>query len=179
MLILASASPRRADLLREAGIEIDIQPADVNEDVEPGEAPEVDVRRVAEAKGRAISRRMSGRFVLAADTAVVVEGQILGKPASDEDAARMLRLLSGRSHLVISGVCVMKDGEPAVPTEVETSVVEFADLSPARDRRGRLERGINGQGRGLWHSRPRIPLRDSYRRVVYKRCRASTASLTK
>ena len=85
----------------------------------------------AEAKARAISRRMPGRFVLAADTTVVVEGQILGKPASDEDAARMLRLLSGRSHLVISGVCVMKDGQPAVPTEVETSVVEFADLSPA------------------------------------------------
>ena len=131
MLILASASPRRADLLREAGIEVDIQPADVNEDVEPGEAPEAYVRRVAEAKGRAISGRMPGRFVLAADTAVVVEGQILGKPASAEDAALMLRLLSGHSHVVISGVCVMKDGEPAVPTEVETSVVEFADLSPA------------------------------------------------
>ena len=131
MLILASASPRRADLLRESGIEVDIQPADVNEDVEPGEAPEAYVRRLAEAKGRAISGRMPGRFVLAADTAVVVEGQILGKPANDEDAARMLRLLSGRSHLVISGVCVMKDGDPAVPTGVETSVVEFADLSPA------------------------------------------------
>ena len=131
MLILASASPRRAVLLRAAGIEVDIQPADVNEDVEPGEAPEVYVRRVAEAKGRAISRRMPGRLVLAADTAVVVEGQILGKPANDDDAARMLRLLSGRSHLVISGVCVMKDGDPAVPTGVETSVVEFADLSPA------------------------------------------------
>ena len=87
---------------------------------------------MAEAKGRAISRRMPGRFVLAADTAVVVEGQILGKPASDEDAERMLRLLSGRSHLVISGVCLMKDGEPVVQTEVETSVVEFAGLSPAQ-----------------------------------------------
>jgi septum formation protein len=131
VLILASASPRRADLLREAGIEVEIQPAAVNEDVEPGEAPEVYVCRVAEAKARAISRRMPGRFVLAADTAVVVEGQIVGKPASDEDAARMLRSLSGRSHLVISGVCLMKDGEAAVQTEVETSVVEFADLSPA------------------------------------------------
>jgi septum formation protein len=131
VLILASTSPRRADLLREAGIEVEIQPADVNEDVEPGEAPEVYVHRVAEAKARAISRRMPGRFVLAADTAVVVEGQILGKPANDEDAARMLRSLSGRSHLVISGVCLMKDGEAAVQTEVETSVVEFANLSPA------------------------------------------------
>ena len=111
-LILASASPRRADLLREAGIDVEIQPADVDEDVEPGEAPEAYVRRVAEAKGRAISERAPGRFVLAADTAVVVDGEILGKPASPEDAARMLRMLSGRSHQVISGVCLMKDGEP-------------------------------------------------------------------
>jgi len=130
-LILASASPRRADLLREAGIAIEIQPSDVNEDVEPGEAAETYVRRVADAKGQAISQRMPGRFVLAADTAVVVDGQVLGKPTSDEDAARMLRRLSGRSHLVISGVSLMKDGSAAVPTEVETTVVEFADLSPA------------------------------------------------
>lgn len=131
MLILASASPRRADLLREAGIDVEVQPADVNEDVEPGEVPEAYVRRVADAKGRAVSQRMPGRFVLAADTAVVVEGTILGKPAGEEDAARMLRLLSGRSHLVISAVCLMKDGAPAVRTEVEATVVEFADLSPA------------------------------------------------
>ena len=131
LLILASASPRRADLLREAGIDVEIRPADVNEDVGPGEGPQAYVRRVADAKGRAISQRVPGRFVLAADTAVVVDGQILGKPSSDEDAARMLRLLSGRSHLVISGVCLMKDGAPAVQTEVETTVVEFGDLSPA------------------------------------------------
>ena len=131
LLILASASPRRADLLREAGIDVEIQPAHVNEDVEPGEAPEAYVRRVADAKGHAISQRMPGRFVLAADTAVVVEGQILGKPSNSEDAARMLRRLSGRSHLVISGVCLIKNGSPAVKTEVETTVVEFADLSPA------------------------------------------------
>ena len=131
MLILASASPRRADLLREARIDVEIQPADVNEDVEPGEGPEAYVRRVADAKGRAVSRRMPGRFVLAADTAVVVDGEILGKPSNREDAARMLRLLSGRSHLVISGVSLMRDGEPAVQTEVETTVVEFAEISPA------------------------------------------------
>jgi septum formation protein len=131
VLILASALPRRADLLREAGIDAVIQPADVNEDVKPGEGPEAYVRRVADAKGRAISVRAPGRFVLAADTAVVVDGQILGKPSSDDDAARMLRLLSGRSHLVISGVCLMKNGAPAVQTEVETTAVEFAELSSA------------------------------------------------
>jgi septum formation protein len=132
VLILASASPRRAALLREAGIAVEIQPADVNEDVEPGEGPETYVRRVAEAKGRSISGRMPGRFVLAADTAVVVDRQILGKPSDSGDAARMLRLLSGREHLVISGVCLMKDGHPAVETEVATTVVEFASLSPTQ-----------------------------------------------
>jgi septum formation protein len=130
-LILASASPRRADLLREAGIDVEVRPANVDEDVESGEAPEVYVRRVAEAKARAISARSPGRHVLAADTAVVVEGQILGKPSDADDAARMLRMLSGRSHLVISGVCLMKDGQPLADTEVAVTVVEFAELSSA------------------------------------------------
>jgi septum formation protein len=130
-LILASASPRRADLLREAGIDVEVQPADVNEDVEPGEAPEDYVRRVAEAKGREVSQASPGRYVLAADTAVVVEGQILGKPSSPDDSTWMLQMLSGRTHLVISGVCLMKDGRPVVGTEVEVTAVEFAELSPA------------------------------------------------
>jgi septum formation protein len=130
-LILASASPRRADLLREAGIDVEIQPADVDEDVIPHELPEAYVRRVAEAKGRAISSRAPGRFVLAADTAVVVDREILGKPSRPEDAARMLRLLSGRAHRVISGVCLLRDCLPAVETVVEVSMVEFAALSPA------------------------------------------------
>ena len=130
-LILASASPRRADLLREAGIDVEIQPANVDEDVAPDEPPETYVRRVAEAKARAISERAPGRFVLAADTAVVVDGEILGKPSGPEDAARMLRMLSGRMHQVISGVCLFRDGVPAVETVVEVSMVEFAVLSPA------------------------------------------------
>jgi septum formation protein len=130
-LILASASPRRAALLREAGVDADVQSADVNEDVEPGEVPEEYVRRVAEAKGRAISERAPGRHVLAADTAVVVEGVILGKPADADDASRMLRLLSGRAHVVISGVCLMKDGQRVVATEIAVTAVEFAELSPA------------------------------------------------
>ena len=130
-LILASASPRRADLLRDAGIDVDIQPADVNEDVEAGEAPEVYVRRVAEAKGRAVSHRAPGRYVLAADTAVVVAGHILGKPTDAADALRMVQLLSGRAHLVISAVCLVKDGQPVMDTEVDATVVEFAELSPA------------------------------------------------
>ena len=130
-LILASASPRRADLLREAGIDVEIQPANVDEDVAPHERPEVYVRRIAEAKARAISGRAPGRLVLAADTAVVVGGEILGKPTGPEDAARMLRTLSGRAHQVVSGVCLLKDDERVVDTAVEVTTVEFAVLSAA------------------------------------------------
>ena len=129
-LILASASPRRADLLREAGIRVEIQSPNVNEAIADGEPPEVYVRRIAESKGRAVSERVPGRHVLAADTAVVVDGEILGKPTGSGDAARMLALLSGRSHLVITGVCLMQDGRHAVEPEVEVTAVEFAILSP-------------------------------------------------
>ena len=129
-LILASASPRRADLLREAGIDVEVRPANVNEDVAPGETAEDYVRRVAQEKALAISQTSPGRHVLAADTAVVVEGQILGKPSNAEESARMLSALSGRSHLVISGVCLMKDGQTVVDTETAVTVVEFAELSP-------------------------------------------------
>jgi septum formation protein len=131
LLILASASPRRADLLREAGIDVHVLPANVDEDVRTGEPPDIYVRRVAESKGLAISERAAGQYVLAADTAVVVDGEILGKPSGPDDAARMLRMLSGRTHLVISGVCLMKDGRTVVETEVSVTAVEFAVLSPA------------------------------------------------
>lgn len=117
--------------MREAGIDVEVQAANVDENVLTGEAPEVYVRRVAEAKGRAISEQNPGRHVLAADTAVVVDGHILGKPADAEDAARMLRMLSGRSHRVISGVALVKDGRPVVDAEVEVTAVEFARLSQA------------------------------------------------
>ena len=128
-LILASASPRRAELLREAGIDVEILPANVDEGVVAGESPRAYVQRVAEAKGRVISERLPSRIVLSADTSVVVDDQILGKPLDREDAARMLCLLSGRTHEVVSAVCLMRNGMPAVETEVEVTVVEFAPLS--------------------------------------------------
>ena len=130
-LILASASPRRADLLREAGIDVEIQPANVDEGVAADESPETYVRRIAEAKARPVSARAAGRLVLAADTAVVVDEEILGKPTGPDDAARMLRMLSCRVHQVISGVCLFRDCMPVVDTVVEVSMVEFATLSPA------------------------------------------------
>ena len=122
-LILASASPRRAELLRLAGFTFDVLVADVDETVHPGESPEASVRRVAERKAEAVRPRAGKRPVLAADTAVVVDDLILGKPADAADATRMLRLLSGRTHVVMTGVCV--DGV----SEVESTEVEFSRLT--------------------------------------------------
>ena len=107
-LLLASASPRRAELLRAAGYEFDILPADVDESIQPGESPDTYVRRVAEAKAVAVASKAQGRIVLAADTVVVVDGRILGKPVDDADAARMLRLLSGRRHEVKTAVATLQ-----------------------------------------------------------------------
>lgn len=101
-LFLASASPRRADLLRAAGFVFDVLPADVDESVRPDESPRVYARRVAMAKAEAVLPHAAGRVVLAADTVVIVDGQILGKPADAGDARRMLRLLSGRMHHVLT-----------------------------------------------------------------------------
>jgi septum formation protein len=122
-LILASASPRRAELLAAAGIDFDVIPADVDETVHAGETPEGYARRVSEAKARAVLARSHGRPVLAADTVVVVDGHILGKPADDADARRMLRLLSGRVHDVLTAVTLDE------ATETETTAVELVPLS--------------------------------------------------
>jgi septum formation protein len=129
-LVLASASPRRAELLRAAGIPFEVQPAHVDESVHENETPVAYVRRVAEDKARAVHQQYPARVVLAADTTVVVDHQILGKPEDDADARRMLRLLSGRAHQVITGVTVAGPGHAGLETRVETTTVEFAPLSP-------------------------------------------------
>jgi septum formation protein len=134
-LILASASPRRADLLRAAAIPFDIQPAEIDETRRPGEQPEAYVRRVAEAKVAAVGGRFPARIVLAADTAVVVGSDVLGKPVDGADAARMLGLLSGRIHEVMTAVCLLTPAGPAVErrlrTEVDSTRVTFARLTKA------------------------------------------------
>src|SRR5689334_13496359 len=96
-LILASASPRRAELLTSAGYEFSVEIADVDESVLPGESPDLYVLRVARQKGRQVAerRRKSGGVVVAADTTVVAGGEILGKPENDSDAVRMLQMLGG------------------------------------------------------------------------------------
>jgi septum formation protein len=110
MLILASASPRRQELLRNAGISFAVQPAGVPEAPLENESARNCAERLARAKARAVFRRHQDAVVLGADTVVVVDGQILGKPGSADDATGMLRLLSGRTHEVITGVCLSGPG---------------------------------------------------------------------
>jgi septum formation protein len=109
-LILASASPRRAELLTTAGFEFEISAADVDETPMPQEEPTSYALRVARDKAQAVARKGwdAGATILAADTVVVIDGEILGKPRDTEDARRMLRLLSGRVHDVHTGVVVRR-----------------------------------------------------------------------
>ena len=106
-LVLASASPRRAELLRNAGIAFRVEVPNLEEARQPGEAPDTYARRLARDKARVVASRCPGELVLAADTIVVAGDALLEKPSDPADAARMLRLLSGRSHLVTTGVCLL------------------------------------------------------------------------
>jgi septum formation protein len=136
-LVLASASPRRADLLRAAGFTFTVQAADVDETQLPGESPEAYVRRLALAKAGAVARRGEWKPVLGADTTVVIDGETLGKPEDAADARRMLCRLSGRSHQVLTGVALVDPSRqsggagPSSLTDVVTTVVTFATLEPA------------------------------------------------
>jgi septum formation protein len=126
-LILASQSPRRRELLAQLGLELEVRPANADESVLPGEAARDYVVRVAREKARATP----GDVVLAADTAVVLAGAVLGKPTDAQDAFRMLRALSGTRHEVLTAVCVRRNaGALGVELEVVVSTtVTFARLS--------------------------------------------------
>lgn len=132
-LILASASPRRAELLTAAGIPFDVLAADVDESVRSGEAPEAYVERLAREKAAAVAGQAPGRPVLGADTAVLAGSTVLGKPSDTADARRMLHLLSGTRHQVLTGVCLFRGTAARQPdtTEVRAAVtiVEFAPLT--------------------------------------------------
>jgi septum formation protein len=132
MLILASASPRRHEILLAAGIPHIIQTTPIDEAVLPGEPPSQYVRRLAEAKARAIVPPPDAReasVILAADTTVAVDNQIFGKPESPEDASRMLRALSGRDHYVYTGICLLS-GQKCV-NDVASTRVSFLELNDA------------------------------------------------
>ena len=125
-LVLASQSPRRREILERAGIEVQVCVAGVDESMVAGESPEEHVRRLARAKAEAVPVPEGG-IVLGADTAVVAGGEILGKPADPDDAARMLRLLSGRWHEVVTGICLRAAGGLVV--DAQTTRVRFAPLT--------------------------------------------------
>jgi septum formation protein len=131
MLILASASPRRRELLAQAGFTFEVRPAHVNEDPKPGEDSIAYVTRLAREKAQAVfdAAADAGAVVLGADTTVEVDGQILAKPESAADAERMLRLLSGRTHRVMTGVAVVTKHRAEVAAEV--TGVRFVTLSDA------------------------------------------------
>src|ERR1700687_1689764 len=127
MLVLASASPRRQELLRSAAIPFEVQPAHIPEDPLPGEAAKDCAERLAREKALAVARQRPHDFVLGADTVVAVDGQLLGKPSDAADAARMLHLLSGREHRVITGVCLVVNGQSSVASE--TTLVTMSEIA--------------------------------------------------
>jgi septum formation protein len=134
-LILASSSPRRAEVLRNAGIEFELCPAPVDESREPRELPGEYVRRLALAKARAAAEVLGNErkniFIVGADTIVLVGDEILGKPESADDARRMLRRLSGKVHEVHTGLAVLSRASGTARVLEEISLVHFAPLTEA------------------------------------------------
>ena len=129
-LILASASPRRAQVLRDAGIEFEARLAQVEETRRPNEAPEAMVQRLAEEKAVAGAAGVAGAaLVIGADTAVVCESAVLGKPASPAEAQSMLHLLAGRTHRVVTGLAVLRLPDRGLRVELETTRVAFAPMT--------------------------------------------------
>ncbi len=132
MIILASGSARRRELLERLGIAHEVVPAHVDERAEPGELPESMAVRLAIEKAKAVARSRAKEVVLAADTVVVVDGEILGKPVSASDAESMLEKLSGRDHRVITAVAVVRGDD--VKARYEVTRVWFRSLSAAMIR---------------------------------------------
>ena len=135
-IVLASASPRRQELLKNAGVEFVVKPANIPEVRQKNEAPQTFAERMAREKARAVWTMSKGECILGADTVVIVGATgvspvhpelILGKPVDEQDAARMLRLLSGRKHDVITGVCLI--GSDFEDVRSETTAVHFSALS--------------------------------------------------
>jgi septum formation protein len=169
MLVLASASPRRRELLARVGIVFTVDPADTDETPAPGEPAGAYVARVAADKARVVAERHPGAAVLAADTIVVVDGDVLGKAADEAEARAMLERLSGRSHVVTTAVHLYAGAGAARGFAVDTEV-EFRPLA-ARDLDGYVASGewrgkagayaVQGIGAGLVRA-----VRGSYTNVV-------------
>lgn len=126
-LILASGSPRRAEILNSVGWEFTKIVPDVDESILKGEAPDVYVQRLAEAKAEAVSADHPGEIVLGADTTVVIDDEIIGKPVDEDDARRMLKMLSGKWHEVLTGIAVVQNGRSR--TGCQRTRVKFNEMT--------------------------------------------------
>lgn len=130
-LILASGSPRRAEILEAVGWPFEMVAANIDESRFESEAAVPYVKRLAQAKAEAVAKKLPSGLVLGADTVVLVEGKILGQPQNPEDARRMLKLLSGRWHEVLTAVALLRAGENRSVVEHERTRVRFAEMSAA------------------------------------------------
>lgn len=128
-VILASASPRRKELLSRLGLDFKVLPPHIDESMLPDEKPVDYTRRISEAKGNAIARSHADKIIISSDTAVVYKEHILGKPVNGEDAVRMLKLLSGRTHQVVSAFSLICRDLKIAYTDHEITDVQFRDLS--------------------------------------------------
>lgn len=129
-LILASSSPRRQELLSLLKIPLKIVPSEVEEFFRKGEKPEKHVRRLAAAKAQEIGKKFPKQWVLAADTVVVIKGEVLGKPKDAQEAESMLKKLSGKEHQVLTGYCLLHAGSAQKKERTVLSWVKFKKLSP-------------------------------------------------
>ena len=130
-IVLASGSPRRKEMLTRLGIEMTVIPSHVNEDELPGETPEEHVVRLSIDKAKEVAERadVAGRWFIGSDTIVLQNNKILGKPADDADAARMLRALSGSSHQVLSGYAIFDRQTGELVADVVSTSVNFRELT--------------------------------------------------
>lgn len=131
-LVLASQSPRRKELLTVLGIPFTVVPSSIDEVPLPGETPETFVVRIAREKCKEVASRVSQSVVLSADTVVTIDGEILGKPAGEQDAVRMLRKLSGRDHWVYTAVCVVNQVKQETLEGLDRTRVWFDRLDDAQ-----------------------------------------------
>lgn len=128
-IILASGSPRRREILRQIGLDFSIEPADIDEGVKPSEPPLAYAVRVAKEKAEMAGKRTAEGIIIAADTIVVCNNLILGKPSDPADAGRMLRMLSGRMHQVITGLAVMDAASGRMAADSAVTMVWFRELT--------------------------------------------------
>lgn len=127
-LVLASSSPRRKEILVAVGWQFEAIVAGIDESLKPDEDPAAYVQRLARSKAEAVAAQLQSGLVLGADTTVVIENEILGQPEDDDDARRMLRLLNGKWHEVLTGVAVVRVGGESL-VDYETTRVRFAEMT--------------------------------------------------